>query len=264
VGEAIGLVAGGGLLPLIVARAIRRAGHRVVCVQLDGEPIALEAVCDVHAAIPPTEAARVLRTLRDHGVRRLVLVGQVRKLRALGGRPDPVAQTILQAAKNRTDGGLWRAVAGLLEASGFEILPQAHFTPDLLAPEGPLSRRIPEAHETEDLAVGLRVARAVSDLGIGQAVAVREGVVLAVEAAEGTDGMIRRLAPFGPGAVVAKAGPTDLDVRFDLPAIGPDTIRAMQDVGATALGVEAGRALLLERDTTVALADAAGIALVGL
>lgn len=263
-GEAIGLVAGGGLLPLVVARAIRRAGHRVVCVQLDGEPMALEAASDVHAEIPPTEATRILQTLRDHGVRRLVLVGWVRKLRALRGRPDPVAQAILRSAEDRTDGGLWRAVASLLEESGFEILPQAHFTPDLLAPGGQLGRRVPEAHETEDLAVGVRVARAVADLGIGQAVAVREGIVLAVEAAEGTDGMIRRLAPFGPGAVIAKAGPTALDVRFDLPVIGPDTIRAMQEVGATALGVEAGRTLLLERDTTVALADEAGIALLGL
>lgn len=263
-GEAIGLVAGGGRLPLAVARGIRRAGHRVVCVQLDGEPMDLVGASDVHVAIPPTEAARVLRTLRDHGVRRLVLVGRVRKLRALGGRPDPVAQAVLRAAKDRTDGGLWRAIADLLEASGFEILPQAHFTPELLAPRGPLGRRMPEERETHDLRVAVRVARAVADLGIGQAVAVRDGIVLAVEAMEGTDGMIRRLAPFGPGAVVAKAGPTHLDVRFDLPAIGPDTIRAMHRVGATALGVEAGRALLLEQETAVTLADEAGIALVGL
>lgn len=257
-------MAGGGQLPLLLARAIRQGGWRVVCVQIDGSPAELRAASDVHVELRAGEVGRVLQTLRAHGVRRVVLAGTVRKLPALGGELDSVAQALLAQAGDRQDRSLWRAAARFLEASGFEILPQVHFTPTLLTPQGPLGRCRPTSQEFRDLEFGLGVARAVADLGIGQAVAVRGGIVLAVEAAEGTDGMIRRLAPFGPGAVVAKAAPTEQDPRFDLPTAGPETIRAMHEVGARALGLEAARTLLLERETTLALADEAGIAVVGL
>ncbi|MCS7173696.1 MAG: UDP-2,3-diacylglucosamine diphosphatase LpxI [Armatimonadetes bacterium] len=262
--EPVGLIAGEGQLPLLLARAIRTAGHRLVCVQVAGSPRALQRWCHVHALISPGEAGRVLKTLKTGGVRRLVLAGRVDRLKLLSGPLDPLAREILQRAPDRTDADLWRALLTVLDRHGFEILPQPYFLPDLIAPSGLIGGRAPTDREWADLQRGLRVARTVAGAGVGQAVAVRDGVVLAVEAAEGTDGMLRRLRAFGPHAVVVKAGRPDQDPRFDLPTVGPRTITLLKQVGATALGVEAGRTLLLERASVVARAEEAGVALVGL
>jgi DUF1009 family protein len=218
----------------------------------------------VHALISPGEAERVLRTLEEGGVRQLVLAGRVDRLRVLSGPLDPLAREILRQTPDRTDAGLWKALGALLDRHGFEVLPQPHFLPDLLAPQGVIGGRAPTEREWADLRRGLEVARDLAERGIGQAVAVRDGVVLAVEAAEGTDGMIRRLRAFGPEAVVVKASRPDQDPRFDLPAVGPRTIAYLRRAGVLALGVEAGRTLLLERASLVVRAAEAGVALVGL
>jgi DUF1009 family protein len=213
--------------------------------------------------VGPGDAARALDALRAAGVRKVVLAGKVDKLAALAGTLDAVARHILGQAPDRRDGTLWRLLAGFLEDRGFEVLPQSQFAPETLAPAGPLSNREPTPAEVEDLAFAFEIARRVAHLDIGQAVAVREGVVLAVEAAEGTDAMIRRCAPFGPGIVVAKVSRPGQDPRFDLPAIGPDTIAAMRDAGAVALAVEAGRTLIVDRPALAQAALASGIAVVG-
>ncbi|MDR5709965.1 MAG: UDP-2,3-diacylglucosamine diphosphatase LpxI [Armatimonadota bacterium] len=262
--ESVGLIAGEGKLPLLLARAIRTTGHRLVCVQVAGSPRALRRWCHVHALVCPGEADRVLRTLEDGGVRRLVLAGRVDKVKVLSGPLDPLARELLHQTSDRTDTGLWRALAALLDRHGFEVLPQPHFLPDLVVTPGLVGGRAATEREWADLQLGLEVARAIAERGIGQAVAVRDGVVLAVEAAEGTDGMLRRLRAFGPNAVVVKASRPDQDPRFDLPTIGPRTIALLKQVGATALGMEAGRTLLLERASAVARAEEAGVALVGL
>ncbi len=263
-GEAVGLIAGAGKLPVLLARAIRARGFRLVCVQVAGDPRPVRRWCHVHASSGPGEVGRILQVLEDHGVRSLVLAGTVDKLQAFKSPLDPLAHELLQHATDRANSGLWRAMAGLLARRGFEVLPQPHFLPDLLVPPGVLGTRVPTDREWRDLRHGLGIARRAAELGIGQAVAVRDGVVLAVEAAEGTDGMIRRLKAFGPGVVVVKASSPDQDPRFDLPTIGPRTVALLRRVGAAALGVEAGRTLVLDRPRVVARAEAAGICLVGL
>lgn len=262
--EPIGLIAGAGMLPRVIAEAVRRAGHRVVCVQVAGEPSHLAGVCDTHLLLAPGDAARALGALHRFGVRRLLLAGKVDKLAALGGSLDAVARHILDQAPDRRDGALWRLVAGFLEVEGFSVLAQSHFAPEMMAPAGSIGGRDPTPGETRDLAFAFEIARQVATLDVGQAVAVREGVVLAVEAAEGTDEMIRRCARFGPGAVVAKVSRPDQDPRFDLPTVGPDTIAAMREGEAVALGVEAGRVLIVDREATASAALAAGIAVIGL
>ncbi len=262
--EVVGLLAGEGTLPLALARAIRARGHRLVCVQVAGSPGALARWCHMHALAAPGQAEQILKTLEESGVRRLVLAGTVRKLQALSGPLDPLARELLRRVPDRTEAGLWKVLAAALERRGFEVLPQPHFLPELVAPAGLIAGRTPRDHEWADLRRGLELARAVAGLGIGQAVAVRDGVVLAVEAAEGTDGMLRRIRSLGAGAVVVKASAPDQDPRFDLPAIGPRTLALLRRAGATALGVEAGRTLLLNREAVVARAETAGIALVGL
>ncbi len=259
---AVGLVAGEGGLAEVLAERMRAAGRRVVCVQLQGDAGRLLEVCDRYVHVPLDQALRALQVLREEGVRELVLAGKVDKLRAVAALPS--AGDLWPApATDRRDPQLWPLVARLLEQAGIRVLPQAAFAPELLAGTGPLAGREPDPREREDLRLAFHVARQVAAAGIGQAVAVRGGVVLAVEAVEGTDAMIRRCREFGPGAVVAKVPWPGADPRFDLPVVGPQTLEAMRWAGATALGVEAGSTLVLDRAALEASASKLGVSVVG-
>lgn len=257
----VGLVAGSGTLPRELARRLRASGRRVVCVQLEGDPAQLVELCDRHESVPVTRALDALAVFQEEGVRELVLAGKVDKLRALRG--GPVAKE-LTGRRDGRDPELWRVVRRLLEDRGFSVLAPAALVPDLVAREGPVAGRAPTDREREDLALGFRVARLVAAAGVGQAVAVRDGVVLAVEAAEGTDEMVRRCSAFGPGAVVVKVAWPHADPRFDPPVVGPDTLAAMREAGATALGVEAGATLLLDLPALRAAARDLDVAVIGL
>jgi DUF1009 family protein len=259
----VGLVAGAGALPEVLARRIRASGRRLVCVQISGPADRLPGVCDRYASVPLPRALEALRLLREEGVEELVMAGKVDKLLALQGPANPEVRHLLEDADGR-DPQLWKVVQRLLHAHGFRVLPPAAFLPDLVAGEGVLAGREPEARERRDLALGLRVAKQVAAAGVGQAVAVRGGVVLAVEAAEGTDAMIRRCKPFGPGAVVVKVAWPEADPGFDPPVVGPETLEAMREAGALVLGVETGATLVLDLALVRERARAWGVSVVGL
>lgn len=259
----VGLVAGSGALPGELARRIRARGRRVVCVQVQGDSPDLPALCDRYERLPLARAGDALRVFQEEGVRELVLAGKVDKLRAL----REAAATPFAALAGSPDGRdpeLWRTVCRLLEERGFDVLPPSAFLADLVAPAGVLAGRPPTERERQDLALGFRVAKQVAAAGVGQAVALRGGVVLAVEAAEGTDEMVRRCGTFGPGAVVVKVAWPQADPRFDPPVVGPDTLVAMADSGATALGVEAGAAVVLDLPVVRASALELDLSVVGL
>ena len=161
------------------------------------------------------------------------------------------------------DGNITDVIAGTLAGLGIELLDQRPFLGDWLGGARTWSARAPTEDEWSDIRRGFAVARAVADLSVGQTVVVRRGAVSAVEAIEGTTETIRRgVALSGPGAVVVKAVAPGHDFRFDTPAIGPETVEAAAVGGATAVAVEAGRVLVLQRAATVRCADAAGMALV--
>lgn len=258
----VGLVAGAGSLPRELARRIRAAGRRVVCVQVQGDSSGLAELCDRHERFPLARALEALSVLQQEGVRELVLAGKVDKLDALRAARGMLVQ-LVEGSDGR-DPELWQVLCRFLEGRGFRVLAPAAFLHDLVAREGVLAGRPPTAREREDLALGFRVAKQVAAAGIGQAVAVRDGVVLAVEAAEGTDEMVRRCAAFGPGAVVVKVAWPQQDTRFDPPVVGPGTLQAMAEAGAAALGVEAGAALLLGPEEVARQAEELGISVVGL
>jgi len=259
----VGLLAGAGALAEVLARRIRASGRRLVCVQIAGPPHRLRGLCDRYASVPLPQAPEALRLLQEEGVEELVMAGKVDKLAALQAPVHPAIRHLLEEGDGR-DPKLWKAVRHLLHAHGFRVLPPAAFLPDLVAREGVLAGREPEARERQDLALGLRVARQVAAAGVGQAVAVRGGVVLAVEAAEGTDAMIRRCKSFGPGAVVVKVAWPEADPAFDPPVAGPGTLEAMREVGARVLGVEAGVALMLDLPVVRERACEWGLCVVGL
>lgn len=265
----LGLIAGRGRLPGEVARAARRRGRRVVAVVFAGETdAALAAEVDQLVRIHLGELEALIAALRQAGARQAVMAGKIAKTHMYGDfgalRADARALALLGRLGDRRDDAILGALADTLEAEGIRLLPQAELVPELLAPEGPLGSVVPGPEQRRDVAFGWQIAKAMGGLDIGQTVVVRDRAVLAVEAIEGTDAAIRRGGELGrAGACVVKVAKPKQDPRFDLPAIGTDTLDALLEARATVLAVEAGRTLVLDREALTARADAAGVAVLG-
>jgi DUF1009 family protein len=262
---AVGLIAGRGPLPLLAARGARAEGFRIVAVALREETDpALEGVVDQCTWVSVGQLGALIRSLQAAGVREAVMVGQVHLTHLFSRlRPDLRALRVLWRLSDRRGDSILAALADELEREGIRLLDSARFLASLVPAPGCLTRRAPGRREREDLAFGRAIARQIAALRIGQTVVVKRKVVLAVESIEGTDAAIRRGAALGRGdVVVAKVSRPDQDVRFDLPTVGPTTVATMREAGATALGLDAGRTLLVDREAMVAEADRAGIAIV--
>jgi DUF1009 family protein len=268
--HALGLIAGRGRFPLEVARALRRRGTRVAAVALRGETDPeLEAEVDSFEWVYLGELGRLVEGLRAAGASEAVMAGKVPKTRLYGDlgslRPDGRALALLARLADRKDDTILRAIAGELEAEGIRLRAQAEVAPDLFAGPGPLGRRQPTAAQLADVAFAWPIAKALGGLDIGQTVVVRERAVLAVEAIEGTDATIARAGALAPGGgiTVVKVAKPDQDPRFDMPAIGLDTLKALREAKAGVLAFEAGRTVVLDRLELAREADALGIAVVG-
>jgi DUF1009 family protein len=265
----LALIAGRGRLPLEVARAARRGGRRVQAIGFSGETEpALEAEVERLTWLHLGELGALLRTLREAGAREAVMAGKVPKTHLYGDlsrlRPDATALALLARLRDRKDDSILGALARFLEEEGIHLGPQAALVPDLVAGEGVLGRVTPTPAQRADVAFGWPLAKAIGGLDVGQTVVVRDRAVLAVEAIEGTDEAIRRGGLLGgPGACVVKVAKPGQDPRFDLPAVGADTLDVMCEVQAAVLAVEAGVTLVLDRERLLAAADAAGIAVLG-
>lgn len=265
--EPIGLIAGNGVLPRLFARAAREKGLSVVALAHRGETDpALEGEVDVFHWIRVGQVARMERLFRAAGVKRAVMAGGIGKLRAFAeARPDLGTLRILARLPSFLDDGLLRAIAHEFESQGTAIVSVTELLPQLLAPEGQIAGRPLTRAQSEDVALGMKVAGLLGDADVGQTVVVRQGIVLAVEAVEGTDAAIRRAGLLaGPGQVVVKRAKPQQDTRFDLPAVGPATLKVMREANACVLAVEAGRTLLLEVDVLARDAEQAGITVIGL
>jgi UDP-2,3-diacylglucosamine hydrolase len=264
---AIGLIAGNGSLPRLFARAARARGLRVVAAAHRGEtdPALAEEV-DALSWVRVGQVGRIQRILRKAGVQEAVLAGGFSRMRALAQlRPDFGLLRVASRLRSVRDDALLRAVAEDFEAHGIRIVSAASYLSELLAPAGRLAG--PELDEAarRDVALGSEVAAALGRADVGQTVVVKGGHVLALEAVEGTDACIRRGASLGGrGVVVVKRLKPGQDERFDLPAVGPQTLAVMVDVGARVLAVEAGKTLLLEAERLLPAADRARITLVAL
>jgi DUF1009 family protein len=250
-------------LPVAIAEGVRRHGRPVICINVyDADPL-LGRLADASYTVPLGELGGLIAALRRHGVREVLLAGKVDKIAAMeSARLDAVG---LQAAGRMTDfrdASILGALVAVLEEAGLTVADQTRYIGHLLPAAGVLGARAPSPEELRDIDLGRRVAAGVAALDIGQAVAVRRGVIVAVEAAEGTDAMIRRAGTLAPGLVVVKVSRPRQDPRYDLPVVGAQTIEALAASSGTALAVEAGRTILVERDRLVAAADALGVAVV--
>jgi len=265
--EWIGLIAGNGRFPLLFAENARRLGYRVSAVALTGETDpSLEGAVDRLHWIALGQLGRLIKAFKKDGVRQAVMVGGVKKTHLFSGiRPDLRSLALLRRVTVPKDDMLLRAIAAELESEGIAIRESTFGLTGLLVEEGNVARRAPTRKEWRDIEFGWEMAKTVGALDIGQCVVVKERVVVAVEAVEGTDQAIRRGGKLARGgAVVVKRFKPQQDRRFDLPAVGPITIEVMAESGAAVLAIEAGRALLLDRAVAIAAADEAGIAIVGI
>jgi DUF1009 family protein len=264
-GERIGLIAGSGRFPSLFAQAARGRGLQVVALghRGDTDPGLAREVDALHW-VHLGQLGRSVKLLRAEGVERAVMAGGIGKLSAvLRARLDWRGLAVAASLRHFNDDLVLRAVAAEYERGGVHIEPSTVFTPELLPGPGLHSQRAPTMSEKKDVALGFEVARALGQADVGQTVVVEDGKVLAVEASEGTDATIARGGDYGRGrAVVVKRSKPGQDLRFDLPAVGPQTIAVMAAHGCRTLAFEAGKTLLLDGDPTLRAADREGIAVV--
>ncbi len=265
--ERIGLVAGNGRLPHLFAAAARERGLSVVAVAHRGESSQeLAREVDVFEWVRVGQVNRILAVLRRHGVDRAVMAGGIGRVRALReARPDLGAVRIISRLRSFRDDALLRAIAEDFEKHGVRIVAPTELLPEILTPEGGLAGSPPDAAARHDIELGLEVATLLGKADVGQTVVVRNGHVLALEAIEGTDEAIRRGGRLGgPGAVIVKMAKPQQDTRFDLPAVGVETLSVMDEVGARVLALEAGRTLMLNPSEFLREADRRGIRVLGI
>jgi DUF1009 family protein len=263
----LGLIAGNGKFPLIFAEQARKEGYALVAVAHRGETLKeLEGLIEDVTWIYVGQLGKMIRTFLRAGITEAVMAGGIHKVKFLENfRPDLRGAKFLARMKNKDDDALLRGVAEELESDGIKVLDSTLCLSQIVAAEGVLTKRTPKAVEWEDLRFGFRVAKEIGRLGIGQTVVVKKQIVVAVEALEGTDAALQRGGTLArSGFVVVKVSKPQQDLRFDVPAIGVETIRRLHEVGGTVLAVEAGKTILLEKDVLLKEAESLGISVVGL
>jgi UDP-2,3-diacylglucosamine hydrolase len=266
----LGILAGGGVFPAKVAAAARAAGREVFIVGLEGfvDPTILSPW--PHEIRRLGAASRIIRALRENGCQDLVMIGPVRRPSLLGLRPDAEGAKLLARigrAAFTGDDGLLAAVIRVLTEEGFRVLGAQDIIQEVLAPAGVLTRTQPDAQAMADIHRGVHVVGLLGSADVGQACVVQQGLVLAVEAIEGTDAMLLRAGELrrdGIGGVLVKLMKLGQDKRADLPTIGADTMQNAAAAGLRGVAFEAKATILAEREACLAAADEAGLFMLGL
>ncbi len=262
----LGLIAGNGRFPFLVAAAARRQGRRVVAVAIREEaaPELLDAVDELHW-VGLGQLGKAIAALRAGGAREAVMAGQVKHRQIFAGIvPDLKLMGVLARLALKNTDSLIGAVADAFEAEGIRLCSSIDLLGDQLATPGAMTRKTPGREARRDMAYGRRIARALAGLDLGQAVVVKDGAAVALEAMEGTDEVIRRAGRIaGAGTTVVKVAKPRQDLRFDVPVVGPGTLAAMVEARAATLAVEAGRTLLIDRSEFLAEAERCGLAVWG-
>lgn len=271
--EKIGLIAGNGRFPILFAQGARDNNVKIVAVGVEGETNPeIRHYVDSLYWIKLAQLGKLIRILKQEGVTRAVMAGGLTKsrmysrFRFLKFRPDWRGITLFyRKVRDRNDHTLLGAVAEELAKDGIELLSSVTFVPQLLAQKGCLTWKRPSQREMEDVEFGWPIAKDIAHRQIGQSIVVKEKVVLAVEAIEGTDDALRRGGKLGRKGVVAiKVAKENLDLRFDIPTVGPETVKTLKDAGVSCLAIEAGKTLVLDKEEMVRLADRAGISIIAL
>ncbi len=262
-----GLIAGNGRFPLLALETARGLGDEVVAIGLREEAAPeIEKLAARCHWISIGELSRLIEILKQEGITEVILAGQVKHASIFSSiRPDWRLLKLLASLREKNTDALIGGVAKVLAAEGIRLADSTLLLKPLLAGTGVLTRRKPSSEEERDIAYGRRVANRLAELDIGQSVAICDRACVAVEAMEGTDAMLERAAALvnGKPLRLIKVSRRRAHLLFDVPVTGPGTIQVMQACGATALAIDAGRTLLLDREEMLARADQAGIAVIG-
>jgi len=265
--KTLGLIAGMGDLPKVVAQEARTKGYGVFAVAL--EPLAdkdLDRHVDGIKRISVGKLGAIIDALKKNGVKEAVMAGKVPKSLLYKSKiiPDLRAVKLLFTLKDQSDDSIMLAVAKELEKEGITLLNTTDFSSGLMTPEGVLTEENLSETEWKDIAFGWKIAKEIGRLDIGQTVVIKNQAVMAIEAIEGTDEAILRGGKLaGKGAVVIKVSKPKQDMRFDMPVVGINTLKSMIEVHARVLAVEAGKSILLQKKKMIKEADEAGISIVG-
>ena len=275
----IGLIAGWGRYPVVIAQSLKAAGHPVHCVGLrnHADPL-LKEICDGYYPSGVAHVGHHIRYFRRRGITQATMAGKVFKHKVLFGRWGwlslvPDLRTIkmffplfIAGKKDRQDDTLLTVVVEEFARCGITLAPATDFAPDLLVKPGLLTRRPPTAAEQADIEFGWRLAKEMGRLDVGQSVAVKGRAVIAVEAIEGTDECIRRAGQLCPqgGFTLVKVAKPQQDMRFDVPTIGLGTIESLLSAGGKVLAIEAGKTIVIDQDQVVQLADKHGLTIIAL
>ncbi len=265
--SSLAIIAGNGVYPFAMARSARASGvGRIVAVAFTGEtdPALADLVEEIEW-MRVGQLGKMLGFLEKSGVQRAVMAGQIHPKNLFDLRPDFKALFMLARLPRRNAESIFGAIADEMKAVGVELLSATTYMEEHLAPAGLIAGPRPKARVEDDLRYGFQIAKESSRLDIGQTVVVKNGTVLAVEAFEGTNEAIKRGGALGRGdAVMVKVSKPNQDFRFDVPVIGPLTLETARGTGIRAIGIEAGKTLLLEREKLAAIAADARIAVVGI
>jgi UDP-2,3-diacylglucosamine hydrolase len=266
-GRRYAIIAGNGRFPFLVLESARRQGLEPLLVAIKEEASPeLEQLAPAARWLSLGEISKLLELLQAERVTHVVLAGQVKHVQLFSRiKPDGLLSRALQGLHRRNTDALIGAFVRMLEERKIEVVDSTLFLQANLAGEGALTAREPDEGERADIAYGREIAKKMAGLDIGQTIVVADRACVAVEAMEGTDATIERAAGLSNGKrlVVVKVSKPRQDMRFDVPVVGPRTVRVMNRSNARALAVDAGKTLLFERQELIAEADRAGIAIVG-
>ncbi len=258
----IGLIAGNGRFPLLFAQTARAEGVEVIAVAHTGESLP-EIAGEVRSLtwIKVGELGKMIRVFKEAGLDRAVMAGGIQKSALLEHfAPDERGMQFLSRMASFGDDALLRGIAEELESEGIRIVESTLFLTSILTPAAVLTSRTPNEEEWKDIRFGVEVAKGIGRWDIGQTVVIKSRIVLAVEAIEGTDAAIQRGRP---GCVVVKVSKPQQDLRFDVPAVGPHTVEVCHAAGVSALALEAGKTILLDKAEFIAAAEEAQLSVVG-
>jgi DUF1009 family protein len=263
-----GLIAGNGRFPILALEQARQLGHEVTVIAIQEE-----ASNEVASFTPRChwislgQLSKLIDILKEDGITEVVMCGQVKHARIFSSiRPDWRLVKLLASLPSKNTDGLIGGVVKVLADEGIQLRDSTWLLKPLLATAGVMTRRKPDKEEQTDIAYGRRVANALAGFDVGQSVAICERACVAVEAMEGTDAMLRRAAGLvnGRKLTLVKVARRREHLLFDVPVVGLSTVPVMRETGTTALAVEAGRTLMLDRKEMIEAANDAGIAICGM
>jgi DUF1009 family protein len=261
-----GLIAGNGRFPLLALQAARKASMEIVVIAIKEEASPeIEPLTARCYWISLGALSKLIDICKKEGISQLMMCGQVKHTKIFSSIvPDWRLVKLLAALDTKNTDALIGGVQKVLADEGIQLADSTLLLKDLLAPEGVLTKRKPNSEEQRDLDYGRRIAAALSQVDVGQSVAITERACVALEAMEGTDAMLRRAATLVAGKPLrlVKGSRRRGHMLFDVPVVGPQTIAVMVETGTTALAMDANRTLLLDREELLSQAEKAGIAIV--